>query len=550
MEEEKAIRQLAIQNIMTGFSNEAQVDGDLEDKLRKEIQQNTLAVLDNIIVPTVSTGGPTLACDTLIRSQIAMAKNGLSSDTINNYNKETDDILKIYNPLKSSHNISTNFEIDDIRRLQTNDQSTINNIEFKQYHERTSQVIENPSLPENTIKVPSVSESTESFTTPIPAKPEEAKPTDRKDLEGVNVSAIMAAEGLIQALSVGNYVVELGGGKNYELKGKEFSTAAILAGTSVAMGAGATAVEPARAVAPIAPAAGLLLPLGSIWGYTKIREWAVKFAESEPIQVILLNKDGKPLQAGLKGADGIIAGKAMTAGWLSDYINFNLPTRTNDNIYSALGISLSDAIDLRTCQTYSEKMAALDVIEKSGSLESFNVGIFPPSVFGPISVLEVLDGDTLKLVTNKIDNGSVKYELNNNSIRLWGIDAPETTHGQENETQSEVGGEECKIAMKRYIFGRNNGGEVKLVMNPLNPKDAYGRGLAIVFGPNSPHYNNLETWVREPNITLSEIFSKSLNMDLVKEFAEKGWVNNMYIGATSQEGIEIKLWMDKQGDSI
>ena len=525
MEEEKAIRQLASQNIMTGFTNQSIVDAELDDKIRKEVQQNTLGVLDSAIVPQVSTGGPILACDTLMRNQIGMSRKGMSAAEEKEWQEQIEQQKNAV-----TNTVMSNAGAGGIAGLLIGNAivpgvggivgGVLGGISGGIYGLLKS------SEDVSTTNNQDIADKSASRT---------SGNTENESNENINVSAISAAEALIKALSIGNFIIE-GPSAEYELKGTELATAITLVGIPLA-------------------GAGLLPALGSIWGYTKIREWAVKFAESEPIQVILLNKDGKPLQAGLKGADGIIAGKPMTAGWLSDYINFQLPTRTTDSIYTALGIKLSDAINYRVCKTYGEKIAALDVIEKSNSIESFSVDIFPPFVIGPVPVAEVLDGDTIKLSVSELRNnsGTITYEFNNNSIRLWGIDTPEVGHGREEESQSEVGGYECKRAMTGYIYKIRNGeasGDVKLVINPLNPKDAYGRGLAIVFSPDCDHYSDLEEWVKSSNITLKEIFAASLNMRLVNEFASKGWVNNMYIGSTNQEGIEIKLWMDKIGDSI
>lgn len=80
---------------------------------------------------------------------------------------------------------------------------------------------------------------------------------------------------------------------------------------------------------------------------------------------------------------------------------------------------------------------------------------------GPFKVAKVFDGDTVKL-----DNGE--------TVRLIGMDAPETHHP---EIPVQRFGEESAAFLSRMV----QGAEVTLEIEPDEPKDVHGRTLAYVW---------------------------------------------------------------------
>ena len=80
---------------------------------------------------------------------------------------------------------------------------------------------------------------------------------------------------------------------------------------------------------------------------------------------------------------------------------------------------------------------------------------------GPFKVTKVFDGDTVKL-----DNGE--------TVRLIGVDAPETHHP---ELPAQRFGEEAAAFLAQLV----QGAEVTLEVEPDEPRDAHGRTLAYVW---------------------------------------------------------------------
>ena len=95
---------------------------------------------------------------------------------------------------------------------------------------------------------------------------------------------------------------------------------------------------------------------------------------------------------------------------------------------------------------------------------SSNTGIQPVPSGGPFRVTRVIDGDTLVL-----DNGE--------TVRLIGVDAPETHHP---EIPVQRFGKEATEFLKRLAEGN----ECTLEYEPDNLRDAYGRLLAYVYVGN------------------------------------------------------------------
>jgi endonuclease YncB( thermonuclease family) len=109
-----------------------------------------------------------------------------------------------------------------------------------------------------------------------------------------------------------------------------------------------------------------------------------------------------------------------------------------------------------------------DNVSKSASPSSVKVDAAPPLIgvqslppSGPFRVTRVLDGDTVIL-----DNGE--------TVRLIGVDAPETHHP---EIPVQRFGEEATEFLRRFAEGF----ECTLEYEPNNIRDRYGRLLAYLF---------------------------------------------------------------------
>ncbi len=88
----------------------------------------------------------------------------------------------------------------------------------------------------------------------------------------------------------------------------------------------------------------------------------------------------------------------------------------------------------------------------------------PPARYGPYDVSYVVDGDTLVVI---IDNKEI-------TVRLIGVDAPESVHPDKNKNTPE--GKDASNWMKEYI-----GEDPVYLEYDIEQEDIYGRTLAYVY---------------------------------------------------------------------
>ena len=147
-------------------------------------------------------------------------------------------------------------------------------------------------------------------------------------------------------------------------------------------------------------------------------------------------------------------------------------------------------------------------------------------LYPPIEI-EKQNPDTLYKVSRVVDGDTIKIKYNdkNETIRLIGIDTPESVHADSNKNI-----EEGQIASD-YTQDRLEGKEIKLEFD-VQPRDKYGRLLAYVYIDGKMFneellkkgYARLLTY--PPNVKYSENFkiiqSKAIKLD--KGF----WKNNIW----------------------
>jgi endonuclease YncB( thermonuclease family) len=499
MQEEEAIRKYATQNMMAGYATQGQVDASIQETNAKETHRKTLGVLDMLTEKTIS-GGTHAVCTQLLQNSMFLSRENDGTDPL------TQEETEAYRKQTEAHNeiwmqkAAFNPNVISAARDASNAQNA-SELSQSEIASLTGGAMGNSSS--------------------IEGQPE------RTNFENKS-SASDVVEAFIAAISFGSDVVPISGMADpLKLYGIQ---AGIAAAFAIAGGPGTLPLT----ASPIGT-------LAAIWGLFKIREWAIEFAEAEPIQIILMNKDGKPMEAGLKGADGIIVGNKLSLGWLSDYMSIDLPTRMDETVYNKLGISLSESLSFRKAKSYSERITANKIIENNGSAEAFNINNFPPLIV-EVTVKEIIDGDTIWITGPVTDtsNGTIYEFTPDHSIRLWGINAPETLKNIYGEAPAMAGGNECANALSSYINNSIANGKVKLVINRMNAVDAYGRGLAIVMAKGiSPHYDTIEAWVESGNCNLSDLFNESLQMKLQMDFYDKGWIQNLYVvgESTTQDYI-------------
>ena len=538
LQEEEAIRRLASQNILAGFTDANMQDAALSDVQRKDIHQKTLGVLNNVVKPQTIVGGTQLTCSQLLSNAMNIYRDNIPQDGDPGFEEWQAEKERHEQILKDSKSEGAAAGAASGAAIGAAAGAAIGLAFFGA-----------GAVPGAVIggviggigggiagHLQGEDEGVKIVQAEIKAEVDEIM-ENQTPYYADNVGAQEMAEALIVAISTGADSVSIGG---------TAETAVKIVGTL-----GSSAAPYAAVATPTAAAFGLATPttasvvailtaFASIWGAFKIREWAVKFAESEPITIILLNKDGKPLEAGLKGADGIIVGKPMTMGWVSDFIRIPLPTIMDETVYNSLGMSLTDAYNIRAAKSYGEKLAALDVLQSAGAIEIFGVDNY--FVCNDVEVSEVIDGDTIKISGPIVDRSTnTSYTFDNNSIRLWGINTPEISN------PAQVGAVECKDALDRYI--KESGGKISIVFNRMSIKDSYQRGLGILIGSSSPHHRSLDDWVRQPHINTLNIFQESLNFRLENEFRDKGYVSNLFVSGYSAQEDYVARHMNEIGDS-
>lgn len=133
-----------------------------------------------------------------------------------------------------------------------------------------------------------------------------------------------------------------------------------------------------------------------------------------------------------------------------------------------------------------------------------------PELHGPYEVINVVDGDTIKVKTG---TSEVK-------VRMIGIDTPESVHADETRNT-----EEGKIASERTKELLE--GEKVYLEYDLDPEDDYGRTLAYVY------LDNKKTMVQE--ILLEEGYARMMTIQ-----PNSKYVDEFYL-------IERKAMKDKNG---
>ena len=104
---------------------------------------------------------------------------------------------------------------------------------------------------------------------------------------------------------------------------------------------------------------------------------------------------------------------------------------------------------------------------------------------GPAKIISVIDGDTLK----------VNYKGKEESVRLIGIDAPESRINKKAKNDTQRSGEDLKTII---VMGKEATRYVKTLVKPgdmvkmefdVQKRDKYGRLLAYIYLPNGTMLN-------------------------------------------------------------
>jgi endonuclease YncB( thermonuclease family) len=253
----------------------------------------------------------------------------------------------------------------------------------------------------------------------------------------------------------------------------------------------------------------ILWVLAACFGASKLYDVLLSLTEMEPISVMLLSKDGYPLQAGLKGSTGIIQGQPASIPILTDFLGIQLPPDAEETIWQRLGYEHSTAYDIVHAKNLAVARASRVVDEMSGRQETIlDDWLTSDMEVIETTVLGIVDGDTIYISTSAIEGNQKIYNgISSNLDRVTGgktkvrflrVDAPEVAkEGQDLSERKppQYGGPEISEFVKQRL---GVGTTVKLLISPIQPVDQYGRPLAYIVTPfTTSYYNTLEERVKE-----------------------------------------------------
>jgi hypothetical protein len=309
-----------------------------------------------------------------------------------------------------------------------------------------------------------------------------------------------AMTGAAAALGIAEVGISVAGGIEVGTAVAAGTGGAVAAGTAggVAAGVGATGAGLAAGASVAIPAIAIVALAGlAMYGIgSGINKFITWLAEQEPISIMLLNQKGQPLQAGLKGADGIIAGQPATLPVITDFTGMAFPADDDaSKIWSKLGFSLQDSFRVKDAETLIKTETMQRAVRGSGRLE---MGFVDGMDLGEVVVAQITelhDGDTVTIGSSvTTDNGST------NKVRLRFIDAPEVDPklpanmdsffpGMPSEG-SQWGAEKVRDWLANRLQANTDKGalvgrfsyhpSIKIVYNKLQPVDGYGRILGII----------------------------------------------------------------------
>lgn len=275
--------------------------------------------------------------------------------------------------------------------------------------------------------------------------------------------------------------------------------------------------------------------MGSILGFLAVGgvQQAIGAALSAPLQIITLYKDGRPFQAGLRGARGIIVGEPGRVPLLTDWFGYETLPTDPSTVWSKFGYKLDTGMRIRHAQTEAELLAMEEIEKLSGRVEAdiddevgAQTDVFTTTVGG------VIDGDTyLFPIADLPAEAQSKVKPSREDPAMWScrmryIDAPEIPHpGQEYEPYSKDKPNYGGLEVKEYIetVRLPKGTQVKIRYNKARPTDEYARMLIVLIdAKSSSHFNN-------------DAFLKS---------SQFSWMRESVNGELLTSNAEIKVWTD------
>lgn len=307
----------------------------------------------------------------------------------------------------------------------------------------------------------------------------------------------------------------------------------VAAGVTTA-GAGVAAAVPAIAIVALAGLAMYGIGVG-------INKLITYLAEQEPISIMLLNQKGQPLQAGLKGADGIMAGQPATLPVITDFTGMAFPADSDaSKIWSKMGFSLEDGFRLKDSESLIKTYTMQQAIRGSGRLEQGFVEGIQTNKIIHAQIVKLHDGDTVTMNhTVEVGNGFDPTD----QVRLKFIDAPEvdpkTPPGLYTDMfpglsaeGSQWGAETVRDWLAKRLQSNTDKGSltsrfsyhptVKIIYNTMQPVDGYGRLLGIIVDRQSAgEYYERDDYLTSPQF---DWLKHSINGEMLTDPEMRQWV--------------------------